>query len=294
MLEHGKSSPSIGETRALLQRVFAVPRFADDGFLSWLYEANPAGEAVRIDHGDTGHLAMVPGDYRYNGKPVKIGLALHTAVDARARGQGLFGKMALALIERARAEGYSHIIGVANGNATHGWLSRAGFRLVGALPVKMGVYLGLRKAGVREISAADIAPSRTTPRDNSQDWSRTLGWRLSMPGGHYRIFDSGDAIFILHVERKAGVKIAVILKVLADAPLSRRRMRQALSAIGLHLGTPFFLHAGYNNRFAFSGFDLPRALLPSPLNLIVKALGPQGDMPAFRLDCFEFLDFDAY
>jgi hypothetical protein len=43
-----------------------------------------------------------------------------------------------------------------------------------------------------------------------------------------------------------------------------------------------------------SGVSIPRALRPSPLNLITRRLGELASTDPVDLAFFEFLDFDAY
>lgn len=283
---------------ALLHEVFPIARFASPAYLDWLYDANPAGLSAAVSIETLGHNGCIAQRYHYQGKPITMGLSLNTAVSEKARGRGMFGQLLTDLATSARNAGFSHIVGVANGNSTHGFVKN-GFRLIRSLPVRMGLFplWFVMETKIEEIIPEQLQLSRfKTHYDNEQIWSdEILRWRLASPACRYRVFTSNDALFITTITHIHGVKTGVILKVFASRKTNIVNHLRQMTAIARKLGTPFLMYAGFNPHFHFAGINLPQKVRPTPLNLIVKTLDTSyGGNEQFSLDCFEFLDFDAY
>lgn len=122
--------------------------------------------------------------------------------------------------------------------------------------------------------------------------AEALRWRLRRPGARYALHRGEGLLAVSCHERRAGVRVAIILKVFAAAPLSPHDTRALVRAACRHHRAPAALHVGLNDLVDFRGVALPRRLRASPLNLIYRSLlAPPRDPAVVR---FEFLDFDAY
>ncbi len=301
---------TIDATAALLERVFPdAPRLSRPEYLRWLYEDSPFGASIEANlddaEGRAGHYALVPltltdAAGRYPGA-----LSLNTAVDERARGGGVFVRLATEAIEEARRRGVRMIVGVANANSTPGFVRRLSFELVGPLPATVMLPLPGRRrrvlsawAGEEAFAAGGVAgeldallapPARGLARAWTQE---TLRWRLASPGARYALHRSENMLVITTADRGSGIPVAVLLKAFASAPPSASERRAIVRAACRLHRAPVAVHVGLNDTVAFRGIALPRRLRPSPLNLIVRHLDER--MPEEMVARFESLDFDAY
>jgi GNAT superfamily N-acetyltransferase len=301
---------TIEATAALLDHAFPGARVARPDYLRWLYQESPFGEVVETnlddDLGRAGHYALVPITLAADGEPQSGALSLNTAVHERARGGGTFVRLATETLEQARRAGVEAVIGVANANSTPGFVRRLGFELVTPLPATVVVPSPGPSRRVRSAwasSAAAFEPSGAAhdaqsllappPAGIARAWTEeALRWRLSSPGARYALHRSDDALAVTHADRHGGLRVAVLLKVFATAPLRPAARRAIVRAACRFHRAPVALHVGLNDHVRFRGVPLPRRLRPSPLNLIHRRLdGRPRTAPIVRL---EFLDFDAY
>ena len=291
------------QTARLLESVFPGARTVRADYLRWLYEANPAGTVVEAhlddEHGQIGHYAVAPVLLRRDGVVETAALSLNTAVHERARGQGLFLRLAEDVMDQAVARGIGSIVGVANANSTPGFLRHLGFSLVGALPVRVAPPLpgrshvaiastvpsDARLAGILSAAGGAGACGVWTPE--------SLHWRLAAPGAHYAVQDGGDWLAVTAATRERGVPIAVVLAVFASRPLTRSECGALVRRACRDHRAAVALHAGHNDMVRLPSVPLPLRLRPSPLNLIFRDLAAPGRTPS-HWSRFEFLDFDAY
>jgi GNAT superfamily N-acetyltransferase len=301
---------SIESTAGLLARVFPdAQRISRSDYLEWLYEASPFGPVVEAnlddEQGRAGHYALVPIALTADGAPRTGALSLNTAVDERARGGGVFVRLATEAIEEARRRGVQSVLGVANANSTPGFLRRLSFELAGPLPATVLLPLPGRRERVRstwadeaafgpggvagELDALLAPPERGIARTWTPD---TLRWRLASPGSRYALHRSEHVLLVTTADRRAGVPVAVLLKAFASvSPGAVERRALVRAACRLHRA-PLALHVGLNDVVAFRGPPLPERLRASPLNLVVRQLdGAPSPSSIARL---ELLDFDAY
>lgn len=302
---------TIDATAALLQRVFPdAARISQSRYLRWLYEDSPFGPAIEANlddaEGRAGHYALVPLALTSDGEECAGALSLNTAVDERARGGGVFVRLATEAIEQAQRQGVRMVVGVANANSTPGFLRRLSFELVSPLPATVLLPLPGRSHPVRSIWAGEEAfaaggvaageleallapPARGLARLWTEE---TLRWRLASPGSRYALHRSEHTLAITTVDRSNRVPVAVLLKVFASAPPSAAECRAIVRAACRTHHAPLAVHVGLNDMVAFNGLALPKRLRSSPLNLIVRYLedAPQRN----AVSRFEFLDFDAY
>lgn len=295
-------------TAVLLREVFGPRPATDPGYVNWLYRLSPFGPVVEAnlddEHGRAAHYAVVPCPFTNDGVERAGALSLNTAVHERARGKGMFTRLAEATYGLARERGIRDVVGVANANSTPGFVRRLGFTLVGPLPVRVMLPRGVGR-GVRSTlidgdllgSSAfrrglEVRLSGPDPSGLARVWKAdTLCWRLSCPTARYAWHEHESAAVITAVTRQGGIQVAIVLKVLSQAPLSTGAARSLISAACRFHRAPVALHAGVQPHLPLSGLTLPDRLRPSPLNFIHRNL--DGNLSS-RLGVFEFLDFDAY
>jgi len=295
-------------TAGLLSEVFPGSHVANVDYLRWLYRESPFGPVIESnlddDRGRVGHYALVPITLARDGVDHPAALSLNTAVHERGRGGGVFVRLGGRTIEKAAETGVESVIGVANANSTPGFVRRLGFELLTPLPAKMitplpGTSAGIHSADLRSGSVdlglgSDADAILAVPRrGEARRWTaETLAWRLRRPGAGYAVHRGSGLLAFSCLERRAGLRIAVLLKVFAASPLSGATARGLVRAVCRHHRAPFALHAGLNDLVGFAGVAVPERLRYSPLNLIHRSLvTPRRDASIVR---FEFLDFDAY
>ena len=120
----------LDELCALMNDSFPNCPFGKD-YYRWQYEDNPNGKVVSYNAYYDGilaaHYAAIPVEMSFDGNIVKGLLSLNTATHSQHRGKGLFVKLAQLTYDYAQEHGYKYVIGVANANSTHGFLTKLGF-----------------------------------------------------------------------------------------------------------------------------------------------------------------------
>lgn len=295
------------EIADLLRETFpGADRLGDVSYLRWLYEDNPDGPVVSqevLDHlGVAGHYAIVPITIAVDGAESRAALSLNTAVHDRARGGGVFVSLAERTYAMAAASEIAAVVGVANANSTPGFVRRLQFSIIDPLPVTVLVPRpGRSTVDWRSARAATPAshellrdpPQPAGVRGFQRSWNEErLAWRLNCPGSSYAVHRCDDILMVTTVERRGPVRIAVILAVLAQRPLTRSMSASLVREACRFHRAPVALHAGFNDRVRFRGVPLPDRLKPSPLNLIARRLTSEDTLATPAR--FEFLDFDAY
>ncbi|WP_022928956.1 GNAT family N-acetyltransferase [Patulibacter americanus] len=297
-------------TRLLLREVFPDSDVADAGYLRWLYRDAPNGPVVETnvddDAGRAAHYALVPCRFATPKGEIGVALSLNTAVAERARGGGVFTRLAEATIDQARERGMVAVVGVANANSTPGFLRRLGFTLLGPLPATVLVPRPGRGARIASATAdgvgiagdpaigALLADAPQTRRGVEPVWTpETLAWRLRSPRRTYAVHRGDGLLAVSTVERRSGVNVGVILAVLADHDVARDEADALVRAVCRHHSAPLALHVGRHAGLELSGIPLPARLRPSPLNLIFRWLDDE-QRAAPHVGRFELLDFDAY
>jgi GNAT superfamily N-acetyltransferase len=300
---------AITPTATLLAEVFPGSHVTRPEYLEWLYEQSPFGLAIEAnlddEQGRAGHYALVPILLARDGADRRGALSLNTAVHERARGGGVFVRLASEAIDEAGRRGVEAVVGVANANSTPGFLRHLEFELLASLPACVMVPTPGSRDGIRSCWAdsAAFAPNGLVTDlgaligvptvGEARRWTlETLRWRLARPGFRYALHGSRDLLAVSCEDRRHGVRVAILLKVFAGASVSARARRALVRAACRFHRAPLALHVGLNDHVDFSGIALPQRLRESPLNLIYRSLG-EHECPASIVD-FEFLDFDAY
>jgi len=298
-------TPDLETDRRLLADVFPHDaKFRNSSFLEWQYTMSPSGNVIAESRDDAagrvGHYAVLPQRWSVGGQVTHFALSLNTAVAERGRGQGLFTSLAEATYVKASNAGVAAIVGVANAQSTPGFLGKLGFTLIGPLDVSILLPRPRRGASVDRVALTDLSSDelrRYQPGESAvaRVWDeRELHWRLSDPGKAFSLFASDQMLAVTCAARQRGVRVAVILKVLAASESGALDVGKLVNAACLHHRALFALHAGSNSALSLSGVSLPQRLRPSPLNLIVKSLNPTRPVTDFVPTTFEFLEFDAY
>lgn len=304
---------SLAAATELLGAELPDPRFEDDAYLRWLYLDNPCGRGFwgnRLeDDRLMGHYAVIPQCYRSPAGPVRMVFSLNAVTRSEGQRRGHFVSIGEEVYERAREWGADGVIGVSNDNSTPPVVKKLDFRLMGPLPVKVTVPRGstghswehheicgpfLDSADFDRLAVGlDRAPrwgwrNRWTPE--------YLHWRLSSPNSAGWHLHADDNLVVVSTRSEAGpLPVAVILKLMARRQVRERLSgRVAVNAVCHHLRTPLAVYAGFNADVRVPGVQPPRRIQPAPLNLIYRGLSAAAPNLGFRLDTFEFLDFDAY
>jgi GNAT superfamily N-acetyltransferase len=292
-------------TRQLLCEVFPTdPKFESVEYLEWLY-GSPAEALLQSNADDNlgriGHYALLPQQWLDSGSKKLWALSLNTAVSPRARGLGLFAKLAEATYEKATEIGVSTVIGVANANSTPGFVKRLGFRLLGQLPVSVVPrFFSRRSRHLDRIELSNLLESewvsdQTNQAAVAQEWNHdTLRWRLTRPADGLAIFEGSEFVAITKKASHRGVPVAIILKIFKSSLSSPRDLLAISNAACRHHGALFSLYACFGSNTTHRGFNLPGNLRPSPLNIIIRNISENSSDETQIPTSFEFLDFDAY
>jgi GNAT superfamily N-acetyltransferase len=313
-IDHSKSAVAprpnldgLHATAKLLTETFPSSDVGRVEYLHWLYWDSPFGQVIEAnlddEMGRAGHYALAPVSLALDGLEHAGALSLNTAVHERARGNGVFVRLAKEVFDVARHRGIATVLGVANANSTPGFVRRLGFELITQLPTTILVPLpGLGHTGFESHwSEPDSNMILSEYRDLiasqspglTRAWSiETLTWRLAAPAARYALHCGDDLLAVTTVDRRIGINIAVLLKVFASGPVSAHTTRTLVRSICRWHRAPLALHIGLNDRLALRGLPVSSLLRPSPLNLIRRALDDADRHP--RIQFFELLDFDAY
>ena len=226
-------------------------------YLQWLYEGNPHGNAVGMDawHGDelAAHYVTIPRRYHVSGALVEVLLSVNTATDPRHQRRGLFKKLASATYEYGADLGYSYVIGVANAQSIHAFVTSLGFETLGQIRLMVGGQ----------------APRLDTDKPRLAIDSEWLRWRLNNPSAKYFTTPSSGGQVLINTRRGRstfglGRVQGSTLKDVSG--LEARRWR------GLFPLTPIFPRDGIN-------WVIPTKIMPSPWHVILRALAASSAMP---------------
>ena len=265
----GIDEASLERSAELLRTVFGGAGF-HAGLLRWQYRDNPAGtivgwNAIAPDGSIAGHYVVQPLQASVEGSAERGALSFNTATHPAHQGKGLFTELGRRTYESAAAEGYGHVVGVANANSTPGFTRKLGFTLVSALEARIGLALRPREAGA-------AAYERT--------WSdEAARWRAARPGARYRAI--GDRLY-------AATPQPGIRALLAACDAFRDT---ASAALGLR---PLDLWLGLEPNGAPPSVRIPGRFRPSPLNFIFLDLRGGRRSPDAGTVRFRAADFDPY
>lgn len=303
------------DTARLLHDVFHAPQFRDERYLDWFYRRNPLGPAIETDFADDegrlGHIGGIPHFYHSRDRVLQAMFPLNVAVHERSRGRGIMGKLTSACYaETRRRWGQALLIGMANANSVGFYTTKGGYRCVMQMPVHLcpPVWPRLERVTHHEVTDAYLASSEfaelvasldLAPTEGwSQRWTKeVLAWRLAKPDGGYMVHVGEHSVVVTCPERRNGVPFAVVLKTFRrkTAPMDPVPVNSVIAAACRRRRALAAVHAGFSAKTRILGIRIPERWKPAPLNLCVSSQ-PEGfmDLPSFRYDTFEFLEFDVY
>lgn len=270
---------------ALFRVCFPGASHFNDAFLRWLYVENPHGQVFGTDAVVDGvvvaHYACVPALVRVRGRAnVRALLSLNTATHPDHQGKGLFTRLASDTYERAAADGFEVVFGVANQNSIGGFSRKLGFQDVRGLDARVG--LG-------RFPKLDWSKARERAQFERLWNLETLAWRQRNPSNPLSVADMRDGICTI-----AGKTGHSFITVRAAVPL------QAADSVAVHdaTGAPaLHLTLGLEPEGTASyglSCAIPERFKPSPLRLIYRDLKEPSARIEANAVIFTFIDFDAY
>lgn len=271
------ADPDIVEMAELLRVVFPDAEHFTTEVVRWQYKDNPDGQVVGFNawSGEVlaAHYVTIPLMAMVDGVATKGLLSLNTGTHPAHQGKGLFTKLAHATYERAASEGFGFVIGVANGNSTHGFTKKLGFQLVSPLRAMIG-------AGPLHVEGND-----RTVRYEQVRTPEALAWRLSHPLYRYEGALSGHTRLLLSKRRQYGCRYIMQAKYDGVLPAGIARTSPPVRKVWIGLDPSI--------RWGGSAYmNIPLRFRPSPLNLIFKDLTGQGRRLNAQEVRFHALDFD--
>ena len=264
---------------SLLRHVFPHAAHFSNEVIEWQYSRNPDGKAVGFnawfEDELVGHYATIPLVAELFGKTEKGLLSLNTATHEQHRGKGLFTKLAKATYEQAAKDGYSFVIGVANGNSTHGFTKKLDFQLVAPLRAMVG-FGPFKQTKNKTKQVLQFKPKWT---------SEKMAWRTAHPAHTYRRYSNGRQEFILSDTVMKGFQFMLSTNknipstMLQDGIIPLRKAYIGLDPDMKWKGSLFF--------------NVPKRFRQAPLNLIFLDLtGQTRHLDADKVR-FQAMDFDT-
>ena len=271
------TEPELVATSDLLRRVFPHAPHLTPAYLRWLYVDNPDGRALGynayLEGRLIGHCAGSPLVAAIEGVRHRGIFLLNAAVRPRHIRHNITRRTTDPMFEEAARQGYSFAFALGNANSTLPLLTR--FKMIKPLEARIGIGLPRRA-------------KRTFAPSFERLWSHeAMAWRLANPQCTYSVVRHGDRATVIAPTGKRGVG-AVLYDGPEAWPSATKNRKSRL---------PFRVWMGLDPGISWSGsafLPIPRALRPSPLNLVFKdlsggALHPDPDRILFRA-----IDFDPY
>lgn len=264
----------------LLSEVFGPERdWAEE--LRWQYLRNPSGKALYVNaYNGTGaliaHYAVVPTNpvAEQHFSDVQTYLSLNTAVHPKAQGKGLFKKTAQALYDHLSGLGHHVVLGVANENSVHGFITSLGFHLLGQLKVE--AYLPGQSPKPQAPRLLAVTPE-------------SVHWRYSRPFGGYKVSSKGQ---VFCTRKFKGFPIHCILTA-GDLGASPKMLTENHGHTARRFCPAIYATYGPTSRFALL---VPENMRPSPFHLICRPYldgSPLNLLNHIQKCRFELFDFDV-
>jgi hypothetical protein len=278
ILPVGTTLEDIVVAARLLKKVFPKSGNFTEAYVNWEYTQNPAGNILGFNAwaGEdlAAHYVTQPMFANMEGKTVKGLLSLNTATHPSHQGKKLFTTLAEKTYEKAAAEGFEFVVGVANANSTPGFINKLGFVNIGGLHAKIGTGRIFRC-------------EKKTDAGYERHWDRkSLTWRLANPNVCYSII--GNTVY--------GPTGTLGIKAIMGefGPEITGTHKDLTTGMGLN---PLRLWMGIDPDIDWEKSryrDIPERFRPSPLNLIYKDLTGIRPAPSRETLRFRAIDFDAY
>ena len=278
---HPITENDVRKCSALLAENFNSHEFFSEAYLNWLYFQNPLGKVLGCnawnDKDIVAHYATVPIRILRNGKTEKSLLSVNSVTDTNYRKKGLFSELAKNTYERARKDGYSSVIAVANKASTPSFLKTLGFDLICPLDISIG--FGNLNINSRKLKRLSVF---------RRDWSsQEIVWRKNNPN---------KQVFISKREMMSSIssRINKLFVTYAETPFFDKlhdntfEDRLDLLKIKVFVGKI----PNYSKNFNLY-VKLPHYMKPAPFNMIYKSLGNLHKPPDEENVFFNFFDFDV-
>lgn len=310
-------SADVAQTAALLARVFpGSPKFQDLAYLTWLYRDNPRGHAICVDavadQRSYAHYGAIPQTLVRAAELLPVYLSVNSATAAELRGKGVFASLGLATYAQAeaRVNPPAGFIGVPNRDALTPRVKRLNWRIVDTLALKIAICrpFGGPVGSVLRVTPAALAGSTFSQLCSDLDFSPIcagtntwtqlwdedyLRWRVSNPLGSYTIHTVPGLTGVATTAHPKGIKVAILGKIFSHKGAPTGDASALLSSIARHHQTPFVVYGGLNSSVQVPGWSVPARLRRSPLTMGICPRRPSPmDASDFRIDRFEFFDFD--
>jgi len=275
------SPAGLAACAALIREVMPRGTHITAEFLDWQYNRNPDGHAFGFNAYDgprlVSHCVVQPLRAGLFGEEQRGVLSLNAVSHPSCRGKGVYFDLAARTYDLARADGYAFGVAVTNDFSTSGFVRNVGFSVVGPLQARLGIG---------PVARRDIE----VPVDLKKSWRpESVAWRLSPPGGSYRLVRTADGVSARG--RMVGWPVDVLLGELAPELCEGLTGSEAGSTGAVRLWV------GLDARVAWSRsayLDLPMKVRPSPLYLIFLDLGGQGRTLDPARVHWRALDFDTF
>ena len=266
----------------LLSTVFPKSAAISKDYLEWLYLKNPNGVVLGYDawFGKelVAHYVCIPRKAFWAGKTHKILLSLNTATHTAHRNKGLFTMLAEKTYEKAKAQGFEAVIGVANANSTHGFLNKLEFKLITPLTIQFG--FGDLNIKSTDILKTDCFRLIWTDKD--------LFWRLKCP--RQKVFVKSREKTLSFFTLKYG-RFFVPYSENPFIDMSEKIILEKNTGINfLHIFVGLIPKSAQKKNLFIKLID---RLKPAPLNFIFKNLTNLENLPSKENIFFTFLDFDV-
>ena len=282
------SALNLGCLAELIAACFPSSSHLDERYLRWLYAGSPEGEVLGMDAWHEGrmvaHYACVPARARIHGVERRVLLSVNTATHPAHQGKGLFTQLAEATYGLASAQGFHAVYGVANAQSTPGFVRKLGFTVLSPLDARVG-FGAIDERPIEALQASAAFHRLWSPE--------ALRWRGANPHRPFRWHRPRTGTLAASAATgRWGIRAWAELP---ETVIDRAMLSLASSVTPAHPWAR--LHLGLRPRAARHAargwFDIPKALRPSPLNLIYCSLTGEAP-PEPDAIFFDFLDFDAY
>ena len=239
----------------LFREVYPDSEKLSSEYIEWLYCENPDGRVVGVDAYSEGslvaHYATVPRRYVFHDQEIPGLLSVNTATHPNHRGKGLFKLTAGKTYDTAADRGFKFVIGVANDQSIHAFQTSLGFESLGRVRLHVNSY---------DASEGDHDSLKLLM---SGDW---LTWRASAPAGEYWLSQFKGQYYLNTFKGKLRIVLGSVPK--DSVSQSQLEIRKSNS--------PLFLVPAFPASSA--SLKVPEKLMPSPWNVIFKALDPNADL----------------
>lgn len=224
-------------------------------YLTWLYDQNPDGQAIAYnavtsDQVVIGHYALIPRSFL--GAPNLL-LSVNTATHPKYGRKGIFGQLAVKSYEHAATDGYSGVVGVANGNSIYTFINKLNFDQSGQL----------RLSVIPPLVFFNTNPIQTLSE-------QTFKWRMQHPSQSYFYSAVGELAHIYtYFKKMPCFLVSVPLGFIEGANVQRSNLKWSPTL------SPVYQNIHIERKTPC--FPIPQKLIGSPWHVIAKKFADQSE-----------------